>query len=79
MRTTELACGPEGTVCAEVAAILPRLRPDPDEVCTQVYGGPQRMTVTGTVDGAPVEVEVTRTDGCQIARYDLLRRTLDGG
>ncbi|WP_217913159.1 hypothetical protein [Miltoncostaea marina] len=64
--------------CARVAALLPRLAPDPDEICTEVYGGPGRLVVEGRHDGAPVRVEVTRTDGCQIARHDLLRAALGG-
>jgi hypothetical protein len=78
-RTIRLDCGTEDVACAEVVALLPRLRPDPGEVCTQVYGGPERITVTGTVDGAPVDVRVPRVDGCQIARYDLLTRALAAG
>jgi len=79
VRTIDLPCGAGDVACAEVVALLPRLRPDPDEVCTQVYGGPERLTVTGTVDGEPVRVEVTRVNGCQIARYDLLTEALAAG
>ena len=66
-----------GGACDRVIALLPRLRPDPDEVCTQIYGGPERRLVSGTVGGLPVDVEVTRADGCQIARYDLLTAALE--
>lgn len=78
VRTTELACGAGDVACAEVVALLPRLRPEPDEVCTQIYGGPERLVVAGTVDGDPVQVEVTRANGCQIARYELLQAALAG-
>jgi hypothetical protein len=33
-------------------------------VCSQIYGGPQRAHVTGTIDGRQVDLTVTRTDGC---------------
>ncbi len=79
VRTTGLACGADDAVCAEVVALLPRLRPEPDEVCTQIYGGPERIVVTGTVDGDRVRAEVTRTNGCEIARYDLLTKALAAG
>ena len=79
VRTTELACGPDDTVCAEVVALLPRLRPDPGEVCTQIYGGPESITVTGSVEGEPVTAVVTRVNGCEIARYDLLTKALAAG
>ncbi|WP_309108217.1 SSI family serine proteinase inhibitor [Arthrobacter sp.] len=41
-----------------------------DRACTQQYGGPQRATVTGIVDGTPVDVSFARTDGCQIAAWN---------
>lgn len=42
----------------------------PDTMCTQVYGGPQTATVTGTLRGERVDAAFSRTDGCQIARWD---------
>ena len=45
---------------------------DRTRVCTQVYGGPERARVTGTLRGRSVEVEVTREDGCGIADYAAL-------
>jgi len=42
----------------------------PDTMCTQVYGGPQTATVTGRFRGEPVNAEFSRTDGCEIARWD---------
>lgn len=77
-RTTPLDCGESGGACERVIDILPRLAPDPDEACTQIYGGPERRVVTGVVDGLAVGVEVSRTDGCQMARYDLLTEALAG-
>jgi hypothetical protein len=76
VRATELDCGADDVACAEVVALLPRLRPEPDEICTQIYGGPQRIVVTGTVQGDPVTAEVTRVNGCEIDRYDRLAEAL---
>lgn len=39
-------------------------------MCTQNYGGPQRARVTGTIRGRRVNTTVTRTDGCEISRWD---------
>ena len=69
-------CAEPDGVCARVVAVLPRLRPEPDEACTEIYGGPERMVVQGTLYGDPYSAEVTRTDGCRIARYDLLAEAL---
>ncbi len=75
--TTELDCaGADAAVCERVVALLPDLAPAEGEVCTQIYGGPERIEVRGTVNGAPVRVEVTRTNGCEIARYDELEAAL---
>ena len=41
-----------------------------DVACTQIYGGPQIATVTGTFRGEPVDAEFSRTNGCEIERWD---------
>ena len=46
--------------------------PGPDVACTMQYGGPQRATVTGTVDGETVDAAFAYSDGCQINRWDAL-------
>jgi hypothetical protein len=43
-----------------------------DAVCTQQYGGPQTGRVTGVWGGEPVDLELSRTDGCRIAQWDGL-------
>jgi hypothetical protein len=45
---------------------------EPERACTLQYGGPERAHMTGTLDGTPVDVTVTRTNGCGIADYDAL-------
>ncbi|MFI7483841.1 SSI family serine proteinase inhibitor [Kocuria sp. M1R5S2] len=52
---------------------------DPDLACTQQYGGPQTARVTGTVDGEPVDTGFSRTDGCEIARWDAAQSLLGPG
>ena len=78
MDTITLDCGPGDARCDHVVALLPDLAPRPGEACTQIYGGPERRIVEGTVAGRTIRLEVTRTDGCQIARYDLLTKALRG-
>jgi hypothetical protein len=46
--------------------------PDPARACTEIYGGPERAHVTGTIRGEPVDVTVARNDGCGIADYEAL-------
>jgi hypothetical protein len=41
-------------------------------VCTQQYGGPQTAHVEGRWAGEPVDVQLSRTNGCLIAQWDSL-------
>ena len=51
-------------------------QPDPNQMCTQQYGGPQTATVKGTVDGHRVYASFSATDGCEIARWNALESVL---
>jgi hypothetical protein len=42
-----------------------------DAVCTEQYGGPETAHVTG-VWGHPVDVRLSRTNGCTISQWDAL-------
>lgn len=44
--------------------------PPRDRVCTEIYGGPDEAAITGTLDDQPVDVVVTRNDGCGIDDWD---------
>lgn len=41
-----------------------------DAACTELYGGPDTLTVTGTVDGEAVDGTFTRENGCEVDRFD---------
>ncbi len=43
-----------------------------DMVCTEIYGGPQRSRVVGTVDGKRVWATFARRDGCEIDRWQRI-------
>jgi hypothetical protein len=63
------------TICADLAKHRGALeQPDASagQVCAEVYGGPQHATITGAVDGAPVDVSVDRTNSCGIDRWETL-------
>jgi hypothetical protein len=65
-----------GEACARIAStpgVAALLAPPPvDEVCTQIYGGPGRALVRGTLRGRPVDLAFTRRNGCEIDRYDRI-------
>jgi hypothetical protein len=44
----------------------------PNAVCTEIYGGPQKARVVGVVDGKHVWSSYTRTNGCQIGRWQRI-------
>lgn len=63
-----------GLACRKLAEGGLRLfAPVPRNVaCTQIYGGPQTARVTGLLAGKRVWAAFSRSDGCQIARWNRL-------
>jgi hypothetical protein len=62
-------------ICDRLArdpSLLTSIGPDPDRICTEIYGGPQVARIEGTVNGTAVAVDVTRNDGCGIDDWDSL-------
>lgn len=83
--TYTLTCEPAGgdhpepdDACAALAAAWPSaFGPVPkDLACTEIYGGPETAQVTGTVDGQPVDTTFSRTNGCEIHRWDQVQGLL---
>lgn len=81
-----LGCPPTGTLpdpagaCRRLAAVDQPFAPVPKGVaCTEVYGGPQVAEVRGTFQNHPVNTRFTRTDGCQIARWNKVRFLFPSG
>lgn len=79
-RWTLRCAPPRGThpqaraACTTLSRAEPRVfRPvSPDTVCTMIYGGPQRARVTGLVAGRAVRATFTRSNGCELYRWDAL-------
>jgi hypothetical protein len=83
--TYDLTCDPAGgdhpqpqQACEAIAAAGADIFDEPpaDQTCTQQYGGPQVATITGTYGGKDVDATFSRTDGCQIDRWDELGTTV---
>ena len=73
-----LRCNPVGgslarpaRACAKLAAGGAKLFAafPPNTVCTEIYGGPQRARIVGTVGGKRVWTTFSRTNGCEISRW----------
>jgi Subtilisin inhibitor-like len=76
-----LRCEPAGGTLPRAAAACTRLAaggvalfapPPKEQVCIEIYGGPQRAIVTGTVAGRRIWVSLRRQDGCEIERWRKL-------
>jgi hypothetical protein len=72
---------PDGrNACTAIAAAKAPWAPVPkDMACTQVYGGAQTATVTGTWRGEGVDARFARNNGCEIARWDRIAPLLQPG
>ena len=88
LECTDGAPGPSSThpdpeaACADVAELGAEFftaERDPDLACTQQWGGPQTAHVLGTVEGQAVDTEFSRTDGCEISRWDAAQSLLGPG
>ena len=44
-------------------------KPDADRACAQIFGGPDRALVTGTIGGRRVRRAFSRTDACKVADW----------
>jgi hypothetical protein len=81
-RTTwRLTCDPPGGDHPDGAAACQALAKNGDRAlppvaknlrCTQVYGGDQKATVTGTWRGKPVNSNFSLVNGCEIGRWKAL-------
>jgi hypothetical protein len=78
--TWSLTCDPTGgdhpdaeQACAAIEGHRSALNPVPkDRMCAQVYGGPEKATITGTWRGEQIFAALSRTDACETARWDAL-------
>jgi hypothetical protein len=75
--TYTLTCIPDGgthpdPVAACQAAYLPMVfdPPPTDQMCTEQYGGPAVAQVRGRVQDIAIDARFSRTDGCQISRWE---------
>ncbi len=80
-----LQCPSGGTLpqperaCSGLDGLDDPFAPVPKDVaCTEIYGGPQVAEVRGTFQGKPVNTRFTRTNGCEIARWNTVQFLFPG-
>jgi hypothetical protein len=73
-----LESGERGSPCAAAAQLRPAaFEPTPDDVaCTELFGGPETATISGTLSGEQVEGRFSRQNGCEIARWEKVSALL---
>jgi hypothetical protein len=74
--------GPEPAKAAQVRSASglrsADFEPVPDDVaCTELFGGPETATISGTLDGRPVDARFARNNGCEIARWERVAPLLE--
>jgi hypothetical protein len=42
----------------------------PHTACTDIFGGADIVTITGTLHGHPVDAKLTRANGCEVERFN---------
>jgi hypothetical protein len=87
-RTWQLTCSPPGGTHPDPASACRALErfgatalpPVPKgRMCTQVYDGDETAAITGTWRGQPVGSRFSRTNGCEIGRWNALVPLLPAG
>jgi hypothetical protein len=53
-------------------------QPDPNRICTDIFGGEQTAKVTGSINGRRVQRAFARRNGCEIADWNRMGLLLDG-
>src|ERR687895_2369192 len=80
-REAEVRCdGAGGSPACAAAADLKAADFDAtpgDVACTQQYGGPETAQVTGTLRGEQIDATFSRTDGCEITRWEQVSGLLE--
>jgi hypothetical protein len=79
-RSATLECDPDGGSHPDPVSACDALLKNEDALqrvagdvaCTEIYGGPQLATIAGTREGAGVHATLSRTNGCEIARWEAL-------
>lgn len=82
--TWTLTCDPPGgdhpnpeAACAALAKAKNPFSPVPkDMACAEIFGGEQTATIEGTWQGKRVRAVYTRTNGCEISRWDSVAPAL---
>jgi len=75
-RTASIKCAAqdESEACRVVGDLdaVDFASPRPTQACTEIFGGPDVVTVSGTLRGEEVSSTFTRANGCEIDRFTAI-------
>jgi Subtilisin inhibitor-like len=85
--TRTLRCAPVGgslpqaaAACSKLARMTRPFKPTPkNQVCTDIYGGPQEALITGRLRGYSVRATFNRKNGCELGRWTRVAFLFPGG
>ncbi len=43
-----------------------------DQMCTEIYGGPDEAHIVGELDGSAIDATITRANGCEIDAWESM-------
>jgi hypothetical protein len=49
----------------------------PKRACTDIFGGPETATISGQLRGKPVDARFSRSNGCEVARWEAVSGLLE--
>lgn len=69
-QTAELTC-PGSDACDALEGITKSdfAQVPPTTACTEIFGGPDTLTIEGELDGEQVQGSFSRSNGCEIERF----------
>ena len=74
VRQARIFCDMESRerICGTARDLRPKdFEPTPADVaCTELFGGPETATISGTLERRKVDGRFSRQDGCEIARWE---------
>jgi hypothetical protein len=80
-KTADVRCDAAGDskACAAVGGMkAAAFEPTPGDIaCTEQYGGPETATVKGTLRGETIDATFSRTNGCEISRWNAAADLLE--
>lgn len=74
--TVDITCLDRPGVCRMISRAS---APPDDFACAEIYGGPERIVVRGTINGQVIDLNAGRNNSCEISLYDRIAAATGAG